>query len=260
MARKLRLDRELVAQGFFNEVDAAARAVMAGDVSTLDRRLDKPGEQVEPGIVLHVRGQQPYVSRGGLKLERALEEFEVDPTGLRCLDVGCSTGGFTDCLLRGGAGAVTAVDVGYAQFAWSLRQDARIELLERTNICDLAGEHRDGAYDLAVCDVSFTDVATVAPAIARLLCCGGRLVILVKPQFELPRSRVGAGGIVEDPEAWADALRSAETALISAGIGPVAACPSPIVGAKGNHEFLMYGIRGATPTPIDADEVASSVN
>ena len=171
---------------------------MAGDVSTSDRRLTAPGEQVRPGIPLHVRGRAAYVSRGGLKLERGLDAFGVDPAGLACLDVGCSTGGFTDCLLKRGAASVVAVDVGYAQFSWELRGDARVRLLERTNIVDVPALLGAGAVDLAVCDVSFTSVVTVLPAVRELLRPGGTFLTLVKPQFEAPREDVGAGGVVRD--------------------------------------------------------------
>ena len=154
MTRRRRLDDELVEQGFFSNRADAMRAVMAGDVSTTGRRHERAGEQVEPGIPLHVRGHIPFVSRGGLKLERGLEAFGVDAAGLACLDVGCSTGGFTDCLLKHGAASVLSVDVGYAQFDWSLRGDARVTLLERTNIVDVPSPERAGTIQLAVCDVS----------------------------------------------------------------------------------------------------------
>ena len=137
MAKRQRLDDELVEQGFFATRDEALRAIMAGEVSTSDRRLTSAGQKVERGLPLHVKGHGSYVSRGGLKLERGLDHFGVDPTGLACLDVGCSTGGFTDCLLRRGASSVLSVDVGYAQFDWALRQDARVTLMERTNIVDV---------------------------------------------------------------------------------------------------------------------------
>ena len=210
------------------------RAIMAGDVSTTDRRLTSPGEQVREDTYLHVRGQKSYVGRGGLKLERALEAFAIDPTGMRCLDVGCSTGGFTDCLLKHGAASVVSVDVGYAQFDWGLREDPRVELHERTNIVDLPGPDNQGTIDLAVCDVSFTSVTVVLPAVMRMLADDGSFVTLVKPQFEAARDEVGEGGIVRDP-----AVRLA------------ACCPSPISGHKGNTEFLLMG----TGKPMPAGEL-----
>ncbi len=241
MPRRHRLDAELVDQGFFATTDDAMRAVLAGDVSTSDRRMTSAGEQVRPGIELHVRGHGRYVSRGGLKLERALDEFGVDPTGLCCLDVGCSTGGFTDCLLKRGAALVVAVDVGRAQFSWELRQDKRVQLLERTNVCDLPYKMPElaGSIELAVCDVSFTSVLTVLPAMLQMLGPGGTLVTLVKPQFEAPRESVGEGGIVRDPAVREAALRKVQRALEDAELTMLGSCESPITGHKGNVEYLI---------------------
>ena len=220
------------------------RAVMAGDVSTLDRRLTAPGEQVRPGIELHVRGRSRYVSRGGLKLERGLDEFGVDPTGLACLDVGCSTGGFTDCLLKRGAASVISVDVGYAQFSWELRRDPRVRLLERTNIVDVPEIVGAGAVDLAVCDVSFTSVLTVLPAVLELLRPSGTFLTLVKPQFEAARDEVGEGGVVRDPAVRLAALERVRAAFEEGGLTVVGTCESPITGHKGNVEYLLCGVRG----------------
>ena len=242
MPRRVRLDAELVRQGFFSSTDDALRAVLAGEVSTTDRRLTSPGEQVAPGIALHVRGRVPYVSRGGLKLERGLRELGVDPAGLACVDVGCSTGGFTDCLLKHGAARVLAVDVGRAQFDWSLRQDPRVTLLERTNIVDVPGlEGQAGAYALAVCDVSFTSVITVLPAVVALLGPGGTFLTLVKPQFEAAREQVGEGGVVRDPAVRAAALARVSEAMEQAGFVLGGSCESPITGHKGNVEYLLVG-------------------
>ena len=261
MPRKVRLDAELVAQGFFSTTDDALRAVMAGDVSTSDRRLERPGEQVTPGLSLHVRGHVPYVSRGGLKLAHGLDAFGVDPSGLACLDVGCSTGGFTDVLLRRGAASVLAVDVGYAQFDWGLRNDGRVTLLERTRMEDLAGTGRAGTVDLAVCDVSFTSVCRVLDAVCELLGARGRFLTLVKPQFEAPPEAVGEGGVVRDEDVRASAVGKVAAAFEAAGLALVAprdpadrafpsdrggignAVTSPIKGAKGNVEYLLLGQR-----------------
>lgn len=242
-ARRRRLDEELVAQGLFASTEDVRRAVMAGEVSTSDRRLERPGEQVRPGISLHVKNHVPFVSRGGLKLDHALDEFGIDANGLACLDVGCSTGGFTDCLLRRGAASVLAVDVGYAQFDWSLRQDGRVTLVERTNVLDLRKCPEAHMVDLAVCDVSFTSVLTVAPAVLELLEPGGSFVTLVKPQFEADRKDVGEGGVVRD-----EAVRKAVLERVSAGLEGMGfvvrgACTSPIRGRKGNEEFLLWCVR-----------------
>ena len=252
MARR-RLDAELVAQGLFSSREDALRAVLAGEVSTSDRRLTSPGEQVKPGIPLHVRGHIPYVSRGGLKLERGLDAFGVDPAGLACLDVGCSSGGFTDCLLKRGAASVRSVDVGYAQFDWSLRQDPRVTRLERTNVVDLPGTGRDGTIQLAVCDVSFTSVETVLPAVLSLLSPAGSFLTLVKPQFEVGRDQVGEGGVVLDPALWLQSLRGVSDAFSRGGLVPCACCPSPITGHKGNREFLLLGVRGESDSLDQGD-------
>lgn len=218
---------------------------MAGEVSTTNRRLTAPGEQVPPGIELHVRGRRPFVSRGGLKLERGLEAFGVDPTGLACLDVGCSTGGFTDCLLAHGAAEVISVDVGYAQFSWELRRDPRVTLFERTNVVDLPDLVGEGVVDLAACDVSFTSVLTVLPAVLRLLRVGGTFLTLVKPQFEAAREDVGEGGVVRSPEVRLAALERVRSAFEGAGLSVLGTCESPIHGHKGNVEYLLCGSLGA---------------
>ncbi len=236
-----RLDEELVAQGFFSSKDDAMRAVLAGEVSTSDRRLTSPGERVRPDIFLHVKGHIPYVSRGGLKLERGLDEFGVSVHGLDCLDVGCSTGGFTDCLLRRGAASVLAVDVGYAQFDWSLRQDERVTLVERTNVVDLPSRPEARPIQLAVCDVSFTSVLTVLPAVCALLVPGGSFLTLVKPQFEAPREDVGEGGVVRDASVRQAALEHVTQGMRDAGFTVVGSCVSPIHGRKGNEEYLLLG-------------------
>ena len=237
----MRLDAELVEQGFFSTRDEAMRVVMAGDVSTTDRRLTSAGEQVMPGIELHVRGTSRYVSRGGLKLERGLDAFGVRVEGLDCLDVGCSTGGFTDCLLKRGAASVVAVDVGYAQFSWALRGDARVRLLERTNIVDVPAIVGPSVADLAVCDVSFTSVTTVLPAVLELLRPGATFLTLVKPQFEAARNEVGEGGVVRDPAVRSAALERVRRAFEEAGLLVRGSCESPITGHKGNVEYLLCG-------------------
>ena len=217
------------------------RAVLAGAVSTSDRRFSSPGEQVRPGVELHVRGHAAYVSRGGLKLERGLDAFGIDVEGLACLDVGCSTGGFTDCLLRHGASLVLAVDVGYAQFDWSLRQDPRVTLYERTNVLDLPAKVGRNLVDLAVCDVSFTSVLTILPAVCELLVPHGCFLTLVKPQFEVGREQVGQGGVVRDEAVRQEALRKVGEGMRHAGFTIEGSCDSPITGKKGNHEYLLLG-------------------
>lgn len=244
MAKRQRLDEELVEQGFFATTDEALRAIMAGEVSTSDRRLTSAGQKVERGLPLHVKGHGSYVSRGGLKLERGLDHFGVDPAGLACLDVGCSTGGFTDCLLRRGASSVLSVDVGYAQFDWALRQDTRVTLMERTNIVDVPAAVGASCVDLAVCDVSFTSVTTVLPAVLELLRPQGAFLTLVKPQFEAARKDVGEGGVVRDQAVRDAAIERVRSAFEEAGLAVAGVCESPIHGHKGNVEYLLLGTRG----------------
>jgi 23S rRNA (cytidine1920-2'-O)/16S rRNA (cytidine1409-2'-O)-methyltransferase len=252
-----RLDEELVDQGLFENAEDARRAIMAGEVFGADRRFENAGEQVRPGIEAHVRGRDGFVGRGALKLEAGLEAFGIDPTGLACLDVGCSTGGFTDCLLRHGAASVLAVDVGYAQFDWRLRIDPRVCLLERTNILDVPTPERAGTIQLAVCDVSFTSVVTVLPAVRALLAEGGTFLTLVKPQFEVAREEVGEGGVVREPSKWLAAIGKVEEALASSGIQPWGLVASPITGHKGNHEFLLAGTLGGERRDLDGQTVVS---
>ena len=255
--KKLRLDEELVAQGFFSNKQDALRAVLAGEVSTDSRRLTSAGERVKSGIYLHVKGHLPYVSRGGFKLEGGLDTFKVDASSLKCLDVGCSTGGFTDCLLKRGASSVTSVDVGYAQFDWSLRNNDKVELLERTNICDVTGESYDNSYDLAVCDVSFTSVSVILPSVVNLLKEDGMFLTLVKPQFECKREEVGQGGIVRDKQVRLATLTSVANSFVEEGLDCLGACVSSITGTKGNVEFLLLGkkTQGSATCNLDLESV-----
>ena len=250
MAR-VRLDDELVRQGICADRADALRTLMAGVVSSGGARLTSPGMKVAPGLPLHVKGRLPYVGRGGLKLAGALDAFGVDPKGRFCLDIGCSTGGFTDCLLKRGATQVVSVDVGRAQFDWQLRNDARVTLLERTNIVDVPALGYAGSIDLAVCDVSFTSVAAVLPAALELLKADAAFLTLVKPQFEAAAEEVGAGGVVRDAGVRARVLSGAVELFARNGLAPVDVCASPITGAKGNHEYFLLGVRGK----LDADDV-----
>ncbi len=236
---KVRVDQELVDQGFYASVDDAKRAIMAGIVSTQSNRVNSPGEKIEQGSYLHVKNQKPYVSRGGLKLAGGLDAFGLDVEGMECIDVGCSSGGFTDCLLRRGAKSVVAVDVGYAQFDWSLRNDERVMLLERTNICDVPDLSVPTPFDLAVCDVSFTSICSVAPSVAYLLKPGGYFITLVKPQFEAERDEVDEGGIVRDPAVRLKCLMKVAEALEDLSFEILGATTSPIHGAKGNVEYML---------------------
>lgn len=242
--KRVRLDDEMIAQGICATRADALRLLMAGLVSSGGERLTSPGAKVEPGIALHVKEHIPYVGRGGLKLAGALDAFGVDPTGLVCVDVGCSTGGFTDCLLQHGATKVLSVDVGRAQFDWSLRNDARVELLERTNITRVPDMGYRAWANLAVCDVSFTSVATILPAVLEILKPQSMFLTLVKPQFEAPPDSVDEGGVVRSPNVRHDALIHIIDAFAQAELAPVDVCTSPITGAKGNIEYFLLGKRG----------------
>jgi len=248
--KRVRLDDELISQGICADRADALRTLMAGLVSSGGERLTSPGLKVMPGLPLHVKGRIPYVGRGGLKLEGALDAFGINPTGLACLDVGCSTGGFTDCLLKRGAATVVSVDVGRAQFDWSLRQDDRVTLHELGYA---------GAIDLAVCDVSFTSIANIIDAVLACLVPTGAFCTLVKPQFEAPAALVGEGGIVTDPTVRRDTLVAAVELFAAKGLFPVDVCVSPIHGAKGNVEFFLYGMRCAPGGRTD-DELQSQVS
>lgn len=216
--------------------------VMAGAVLVNEQRIDKPSELVAPDAQIRIKGAADpavrYVGRGGLKLAAALREFAIDVAGLRCLDVGASTGGFTDCLLQHGARCVIAVDVGHNQIDWRLRNDARVEVREGTNARYLRPEDFGEQFDLAVMDVSFISATKVMPAVVPLLPQGGRLVVLIKPQFEVGRGEVGKGGIVREPEKQSRVIAEVNEAARELGLAIDRVLESPIRGADGNIEFL----------------------
>jgi 23S rRNA (cytidine1920-2'-O)/16S rRNA (cytidine1409-2'-O)-methyltransferase len=238
---KTRIDQLLVTRGLAPSRARAQALVLAGKVFVGDTRIDKAGALVAGDAELRVRGEDhPYVSRGGVKLAGALDAFGVSPVGLRCLDLGASTGGFTDCLLQRGAASVAAVDVGYGQLAHKLRQDPRVQVLERTNARTLTPDAVGGLCDLVVVDASFIGLGKLAPAIARCLSAGGEVVALVKPQFEVGREEASRGkGVVRDPEVRARAIEGALDDLRAAGLSVLATCDSPIEGPKGNREAFV---------------------
>lgn len=240
-----RLDQHLVDLGLAESRTRAQGLIMAGLVDVGGKKVDKAGTRINPEAAIVVRGQEhPWVSRGGLKLVRGLEFFAVDPTGLVCLDVGASTGGFTDVLLTHGATKVYAVDVGYGQLAHKLRVDPRVVVLERTNARHLTAEHIPEAIDLLVCDASFINLRTVLSAAIALVKPGGGLLALIKPQFEAGRDNVGKGGVVRDP-AIHEMVCQEVTAWINdlAGWSVQGITPSPIKGPEGNVEFLIRAVR-----------------
>ena len=239
-----RLDEELVSQGLCPDAKSAERLILAGLVSNSSECLTSPGRKVARGEPLHVKGSKRYVSRGGLKLEGALDAFGLDVRGLSCVDVGASTGGFTDCLLQHGAASVLAVDVGYGQFDWGLRNDSRVELLERTNAKALADDPlRSESADLVAMDVSFASAAGFASLAAYLLAPGGRLVCLVKPQFEAEPGAVGKGGVVRDEAVREGAVTRVREALGEHGLEVAGVAPSLVRGAKGNQEYLLLAVK-----------------
>ena len=242
MAKK-RLDVVLVERGLAETRAAAQRLVMAGLVFSNDRRLDKAGQAVADDVTLDVRGQpHPYVSRGGLKLEKALDHFAIPVEGRIALDVGSSTGGFTDCLLQRGAAKVYAVDVGTNQLAWKLRSDPRVVSMEKTNIRDVTRAEIAEPVDLVVCDASFIGLRTALPNALALAAPGAHLVALIKPQFEVGKGRVGKGGIVREPELHQEVVDTITTWLVGQpGWSVLGVTDSPITGADGNREFLIAG-------------------
>lgn len=237
---KIRLDTLLVDRGLVESKTKAQAVVMAGLVFSGEKRLDKPGAQVRDDLAVEVRGQpHPWVSRGGLKLEKGLAAFEIDPTGRTAIDVGASTGGFTDVLLQGGATKVYAIDVGRGQLAWKLRSDDRVVVLEKTNARHLTTEHVSEPVDLVVCDASFISLLTVLPAALDLLTPSGHLIALIKPQFEAGREQVGKGGVVRDPEIHQAVCEKVEIWLTELGWTVLGITESPITGPEGNVEFLI---------------------
>ncbi|HEX9016521.1 MAG TPA: TlyA family RNA methyltransferase [Chloroflexota bacterium] len=233
---KKRLDLLLVERGLAASREQARSTIMAGLVSVGGQIVDKPGSLVDEGTTPIVQPAQRYVSRGGLKLEHALDAFGLHVAGLVAVDIGASTGGFTDCLLQRGVARVYAVDVGYGQLDWRLRNDPRVVVLERTNVRYL--EALPEPVDLAAIDASFISLRLVVPAAVRLLRKGGRIVALVKPQFEAGRGRVGKGGVVRDPGVHQEVLSHLGTWAAKEGYGILRVTTSPIRGPAGNVEFL----------------------
>jgi 23S rRNA (cytidine1920-2'-O)/16S rRNA (cytidine1409-2'-O)-methyltransferase len=240
-SKKIRLDRLLVERGLASARERARALILAGQVLVNGMPVVKVGALVptEAGITLK-SPDMPYVSRGGLKLAAALEHFEVEVTGKVALDVGASTGGFTDCLLQHGAARVYGVDVGYGQLAWRLRQDSRVVVWERTNIRHLPREAIPEEMDLVVADVSFISLKLVLPKILEFLRPGGAILALVKPQFEVGKGQVGKGGVVRDRQLQLQVVREIQNCAQSLGLSVLGVIPAPILGPKGNQEYLMY--------------------
>lgn len=235
---RVRLDQALVAQGLVASRQRAQAMVRAGLVRVAGAVADRPDQLVRPDVSIDLDRVKAYVSRGGDKLAAALDAFGIDPAGRVGLDVGASTGGFTDLLLQRGAAQVIAVDVGYGQLAWSLRQDPRVTVLERVNIRHL--DRLPFPADLAVIDVSFISLRLVLPRVRELLSPPGEIVALVKPQFEVGKGAVGKGGVVRDPEQHHRVLDELREFAEQSGYEIAGQIPSPILGPKGNREFLLH--------------------
>jgi 23S rRNA (cytidine1920-2'-O)/16S rRNA (cytidine1409-2'-O)-methyltransferase len=262
MSAKERLDVLIVEKGFFNSREKAKAAIMAGLVLVDGERMDKPGTKVKVDATITVKGElHPYVSRGGLKLEKALKEFDVSLADKVVIDIGASTGGFTDCALQKGARQVYSVDVGYGQLAWSLRNDPRVIVMERTNFRYLKPEDLVGETpQVAVMDVSFISIRLLFPVISSVLTEDGELITLIKPQFEAGRERVGKNGIVRDPEVHRDVLLHTLESALTHGFSVRRVTFSPIKGGDGNIEFLAHLTKhpgGLAPAELEAvlDEV-----
>ncbi len=241
MTAKSRLDQRLCELGLVPSRERAQALILAGAVEVDGQVARKAGAAVGPAAHIVLRGEdQPYVSRGGLKLRHALDHFQIDVSGASALDVGASTGGFTDCLLQAGAARVCAVDVGYGQLAWKLRSDPRVTVLERTNFRHLDPAALPFRPDLAVCDASFISQTLLLPKILECVGPGGRWVVtLVKPQFEVGKDQVGKGGVVREPALRLAAVQRCAEAAAALGCTVVGHTPSPILGPAGNEEFLL---------------------
>lgn len=243
--KKIRLDQLVFDLGLAESRERAKTTVMSGLVFVNGQRADKPGMQVSPDVNVEVKGTAlPYVSRGGLKLEKALKVFPIDVNGKVCIDCGASTGGFTDVLLKNGAAKVYSVDVGYGQLAWCLRNDERVVNMERTNIRYISSEQIPEPLDICVMDLSFISVKLVLPAVCALLKNDAQLVCLIKPQFEAGREEVGKKGVVRDKAVHLSVIESVLSFAPTVGMTVMGLDFSPIKGPEGNREYLCYMKKG----------------
>ena len=257
---KLRLDQYLCQNGLVASRERAKALIMAGVVFVDEQKVDKPGTPVREGARVEVRGHDiAYVSRGGLKLEKAMQVFPLTPAGKVCMDIGASTGGFTDCMLQNGAQKVYAVDVGYGELAWSLRNDPRVINMERTNIRYLTDEQIPEPIDFISVDVSFISLTLILPVVYRFLREGGSCACLVKPQFEAGREKVGKNGIIKDPAVHLEVLQKIYRFALELGFSVRGLDFSPIKGAKGNIEYLMYLCKDSEPSTVSEEDLSAIV-
>lgn len=241
--QKLRLDRFLVERGLVESRERGQAIILAGNVLVNGQKVEKAGALVPEDADIRILGQpMPYVSRGGLKLEAALQGFKVDVSGKAAMDVGASTGGFTDCLLQHECRKVYAVDVGYGQLAWKLRQDPRVISIERTNIREINPELVPEPIDIAVIDASFISLEKVIPSVLKFLARSAEIIALIKPQFEVGRGQVGKGGIVRDEAARTAVVEKIVGSFRELGLNVKGVMPSPITGQDGNIEYLIYAV------------------
>lgn len=257
---RVRADVLLVSRGLFTSREQARAAVLAGDVRAAGAPVTKAGELLSEDVELDVAARPRYVSRGGTKLEAALTGFGVDPCGARCLDVGASTGGFTDCLLQHGAASVVAVDVGYGQLAWALRNDPRVTVRERTNIREADPLALGGPFDIVTIDVSFVGLLKVLPVAVAGLAPEGNLLALIKPQFEAGKGRVGKRGVVRDAEVHRDVLAEVLTGAEALGLTVRGLTWSPVKGPEGNIEFWAWLAPAGVPAEVDIPVVVDAAH
>jgi 23S rRNA (cytidine1920-2'-O)/16S rRNA (cytidine1409-2'-O)-methyltransferase len=246
MAERLRLDVLLVEKGLARSRQRAAALILAGKVRVEGRQASKAGERVAPEVRVEILDSDDiYVSRGGFKLASALDGFSMQVAELVAMDVGASTGGFTDCLLQRGAVRVYAIDVGYGQLAWHIRQDSRVVVLERCNVRYLTREQVPEVVDLAVIDTSFISLTKVIPKVLEFLKNNGQLLALIKPQFEVGRGQVGKGGVVRDPQLHRQVIKDMEQFCQSQGLEVLGVKESSLLGPKGNREFFIYAVKSS---------------
>ena len=241
---KERIDKLVFERGLADSRTQAQAMILAGQVLVNNQRVDKPGQTVAVDSEIRIKGESPrFVSRGGLKLEAALHQFQLDVTGRTCIDVGASTGGFTDCLLQHGAARVYAVDSGHNQLVWKIRNDPRVTALEGINARYLEADQFPARFDLATIDVSFISLKLILPAVIKTLDDAADCIALIKPQFEVGKGEVGKGGIVKDPTKHRRVVDDITRAAAATGFHPAGVIESPILGAEGNKEFLIHLIK-----------------
>ncbi|HNS09193.1 MAG TPA: TlyA family RNA methyltransferase [Candidatus Ozemobacteraceae bacterium] len=261
MVKKVRIDELAVLQGLVDDVEQARRLIMAGEVRSGDHVWEKAGEKASTDTLLELKGRFcRWVSRGGLKLEKAIADFDINPAGWRCLDIGASTGGFTDVLLHNSAARVVALDVGYGLLNSRLQNDPRVTVRDRTNFRTLADDALGEPFDLIVTDVSFISLTMILPKAARMLKSDGMIVALIKPQFEAERSQVPEGGVITEPQTQVEIIRKLKQQLQSAGLELYALAPVPRVSARKNIEFLSLWKTGVAATEPDIEKIVAKAH